>query len=135
MFIFTLCYYLVVERMAQIYRVFSSYYYILQIDLMIREVAANQEENNFTLAYADDIAQTAASEAELEEIRNRWKTVFNKYHLKLNLQKMEIMMTGRVHRNLKQVTSFKYLSSIINDRLLKDKQVSKKAKQIIHKPF
>ena len=67
--------------------------------LVIREVAANQEEHNIILVYAGDITQTAASEAELEEITNKWHTVFNKYNLKLNLQKTEVMI-GRVHHNL-----------------------------------
>ena len=45
------------------------------MDLMIQEVAANQEEHNFILAYADDTAQTASPEAELEEIMNQWNSV------------------------------------------------------------
>ena len=68
------------------------------IDLVIRELAANQGERNFTLAYADDIAQTATYEA--EEITNIWNTVFNKYLLKLNLYKTEFVMIGRGFDNL-----------------------------------
>ena len=36
--------------------------------MVIREVATTQEHHNYILAYADDIAQTAASEGELADI-------------------------------------------------------------------
>ena len=114
--------------------------------------------------YADDIAQTAASEGELADIMNVWQAAFNKYHLKLNILKTEVMMMGRSHQTLNikighhilnQVQSFKYLGSTVNEqstqeeeiknriakysqnvgcmsRLLKDRNVLKKAKQIIY---
>ena len=97
---------------------------------------------------------------------NVWQAAFNKYHLKLNLLKTEVMMMGRSHQTLnitigdhtgylKQVQSFKCLGSTVNEqstqeeeiknridkysqnvvcmyRLLKDRNVQKKAKQIIH---
>ena len=44
------------------------------------------------MLYADDFAQTAASEGELTDTINVWHAAFNKYHLKLNLLKTEIMM-------------------------------------------
>ena len=72
---------------------------IVYMDLVIRKVAANQEEHDFTLANADDIAQITAYETELGEIMNRWNTVFNEYHLKLYLQKTEGMMIGKVHHD------------------------------------
>ena len=45
----------------------------MYMDLVITEVAATQEHHNFILAYADDIAQTAASEGELADIMNVWQ--------------------------------------------------------------
>ena len=74
--------------------------YVLYLDLVIREEAATHEEHSFMLAYADDTVQTAAAEAELEEITSRWNKVFNKCNLKLHLRKTEIMTIGRVHPNL-----------------------------------
>ena len=66
----------------------------MYMDLVIREVATTQGDHNYILAYADDIAQTTASEGELADIMNVWQAAFNKYHLKLNLLKTEVMMMG-----------------------------------------
>ena len=85
---------------------------------MILELVENQEEHNFAL---DDISQTATYET--EEITNIWNTVINKYNLKLNLFKTEVMMIGRVFDNLNikiggyvltKVISFKQIGSNIN---------------------
>ncbi len=54
------------------------------MDLVIREVATTQGDHNYIMAYADDIAQTAASEGE-PDIINVWQTAVNKYHIKFNL--------------------------------------------------
>ena len=43
------------------------------MDLVIRGVATTQEDHNYILAYADDIAQIAASEGELADIMNVWQ--------------------------------------------------------------
>ena len=56
----------------------------MYMDLVIREVATTQRDHNYILAYADGIAQTAASEGEIADIMNGWQAAFNKYHLKLN---------------------------------------------------
>ena len=128
-------------------------------------MATTQEHHNYILAYADDIAQTAASEENfLVSIMNVWQAAFNKYHLKLNLLKTEVTMMGRSHQTLNikigdhalnQAHSFKYRGSTVNEqstqeeeiknrlakysqnvgcmyKLLKDRNVPKKAKQIIH---
>ena len=137
---------------------------IVYMDLVIREVATTQEHHNYIRVYADDIAQTAASEGELADIMNVWQAAFNKYYLKLNLLKTEVMMMERSHHTinikigdytLKQVQSFRHLGSTVNEqstqeedikkwiakysqivgcmyRLLKDRNVPKKAKEIIH---
>ena len=67
----------------------------MYMDLVIREVATTQEHHNCILAYAADIAQTAASKGELADIMNVWQAAFNKYHLKLNILKTEVIMMGR----------------------------------------
>ena len=67
---------------------------IIYMDLMIREVVTTQEDHNYILAHADDIAQTAASEGKLADIMNVWQAAFNKYR-NLNLLKTEATMMGR----------------------------------------
>ena len=135
----------------------------MYMDLVMREVATTKEHHNYILPYADDIAQTAASEGELADTINVWQAASNMYHLKLNLLKTEVMMMGRSHQTLNingentlnQVKSIKYLGSTVNEqstqeeetknsivkysqnvgcmyRLLKDMNVPKKPKQIIH---
>ena len=97
----------------------------------MREVATTQEHHNYILAYADYIAQTAASEGELADIINVWQATFNKYHLKLNLLKTEVMLIGRSHQivNIKigdqplnQVQSFKYLGSTVNEQSTQEEE-------------
>ena len=71
----------------------------MYMDLVIREVATTQEDHNYILAHANDIAQTNQSTQE-EEIKNR----IAKYSQNVGCR----------------------------NRLLKDRSVPKKAKQIIH---
>ena len=52
---------------------------------MIKEVHQNSPDNDFVLAYADDIAQTATSIEKLQERMTRRNESFNKYNIKLNL--------------------------------------------------
>ena len=59
---------------------------------MIKEVHQNNPENDFVLAYADDIAQTATSIEKLPERMTRWNESFNRYNLKLNLKKTEVLV-------------------------------------------
>ena len=96
--------------------------FIMYMDLVIREVTTTQGDHNYILAYADDIAQTAASEGELADIMNVWQAAFNKYHLKLNILKTGVMTMGRSYQTLNikigdyilnQVQSFKYLGSTV----------------------
>ena len=102
------------------------------MDLVIREVATIQEHHNYILAYADDIAQTAASEGELADIMNVWQAALNKNHLKLNILTTEVIMMGRSHQNLhikigehtlNQVQSFKYLGSTVNEQSTQEEEI------------
>ena len=95
---------------------------------------------------------------------NVCQVAFDKYHLKLNLLKTEVMMMGQSHQTLNikigdhtlnQVQSFKSLGITVNEQstqeeeikksiakdsqivgclyiLQKDRNVPKKAKQVIH---
>ena len=104
----------------------------MYMDLVIREVATTQEHHNYILAYAADIAKTAASVGELADIMNVWQTAFNKYPLKLNLLKTEVMMIGRSHQTLNikhgdhtlnHVQSFKYLGSTVNEQSAQEEEI------------
>ena len=58
-------------------------------------VHQNNPENDFVLAYADDIAQKATSNEKLQERITRWNESFNRYNLKLNLKKTEVLVVSR----------------------------------------
>ena len=89
--------------------------------------------HNYIVAYADDIVQTAASEGEFADIMNVWQAAFNKYHLKLNLLKTEVMIMSRSHQTLNiigdhtlnQVQSFKYLGSTVNEQSTQEEYIWK----------
>ena len=60
---------------------------------------------------------------------NVWQAAFNKYDLKLNLLRTEVMMMGRSHQilniksrdhTLNKVPSFKYLGSTVNEQSTQD---------------
>ena len=111
------------------------------MDLVIREVAITQEDNNYILAYyADDTAQTAASEGVLADIMNVWQAAFNKYHVKLNLLKTEVMMMGRSHQTLNikmgehtlnQMKSFKYIGSTLTEQSTQEEEIKNRIANIV----
>ena len=137
--------------------------FIMYLDLVIKEVAVNQKTTNI-LAYADDIAQLAETEDQLQRYMLLWDSSFNRHGLKLNYKKTEVIVLSRrstivnivlQDQTLNQVSSFKYLGSIIPEnglidieinkrishmsqnvgflyRLLKDKNVPKKVKRILY---
>ena len=61
--------------------ILSPLLFILYMDLVIKEVHGIYDDNDkqFMLAYADDIAQTAATKEELEKCMTTWNTAFTKY--------------------------------------------------------
>ena len=75
--------------------ILSPILFVLYMDLVIKEVHQNNPDNDFVLAYADDIAQTATSIEKLQERMTRWNESFNKYNLKLNLKKTEVLVVSR----------------------------------------
>ena len=94
------------------------------MDLVIKEVhGRNDNDEQFILANADDIAQTATTMEELEKCMTTWNTAFTKYQLKLNLMKTEVMVINRTpsqvtitlhDMEIKQVDNFKYLGCNVN---------------------
>ena len=97
----------------------------MYIDLVIKEVHQNNQDNDFILAYADDIAQTATSIEKLQERMTRSNESFNGYNLKRNLKKTEVMVVSRIEKEagvtfgeyqLNRVTKFKYLGCITGSK-------------------
>ena len=88
---------------------------------------------HFVLAYADDIAQTATSIEKLQERTTRWNESFNRYNLKLNLKKTEVLVVSRTEKEavvtldafqLNQVTQFNYLGCIIGSKEHVDEEIN-----------
>ena len=130
----------------------------MYMDLVIKEVHQNNPENDFVLAYADDIAQTATSIEKLQERMTRWneKNIQSEADEMLVISRTEKEAVVRLDEyHLNQVAKFKYLGCIIGSkgnvdeeingriskmsqnvimmyRLLKDRNVPKKAKLLIH---
>ena len=104
--------------------ILSPLLFILYMNLVIKEVhGINDNGKQFILAYADVIAQTAATKEELEKCMTTWNTAFTKYQLKLNLMKTEVMVINRTPPQvritlhdieIKQVEIFKYLGCNVN---------------------
>ena len=85
------------------------------------------------LAYADDIAQTATSIEKLQERMTRWNEYFNKYNIKINLKKTEVLVVSRREKEavvtldeyqLNQVTTFKYLGCITGSKGQIDEEIN-----------
>ena len=102
------------------------------MDLVIKEVHQNNPENDFVLAYADDIAQTATSLEKLQERMARWNEYFNRYNPKLNL-KTKVLVVSRTEKEavvtldeyqLNQVTTVKYLGCIIGSKGHVDEEIN-----------
>lgn len=73
--------------------VLSPLLFITYLDRVMREVSLPEQSESF--AYADDIAQTACSKDQLEDIMRKWTEAFTKYGLKLSISKTEYMMVSR----------------------------------------
>ena len=113
--------------------IISPILFVMCMDSVIKEVHQNNPENDFVLAYADDIAQTATSIEKLQERMTRWNESFNRYNLKLNLKKTEVLVVSRTEKEavvtldenqLNQVTKFKYLGCIIGSKGHIDEEIN-----------
>ena len=113
--------------------ILSPILFVMYMDLVIKEVHQNNPDNDFVLAYADDIAQTATSIEKLRERMTRWNESFNKYNLKLNLKKTEVLVVSRTEKEavvtldeyqLNQVTKFKYLGCITGSKGQIDEEIN-----------
>ena len=113
--------------------ILSPILFVMYMDLVIKEVHQNNPDNYFVLAYADDIAQTATSIENLQECMTRWNESFNKYNLKLNLKKIEVLVVSKTEKEavvtldeyqLNQVTQFKYLGCITGSKGHVDEEIN-----------
>ena len=101
------------------------------IDVLSEHLRA---ENLWELLFADDLAIMADSEEQLQERLLKWQECLEKYGLKMNATKTETMVCSKngeeqvnirdMHgEELKQMKSFKYLESLINNKGGCDKEV------------
>ena len=142
--------------------ILSPLLFILYMDLVIKEVhGINDNDEQFILAYADNIAQIVATKEKHENCMTTWNTVFTMHQLTLNLMNTEAMVINRTPSQvritlhdiaIKQVKHFKHFGCNVNTngtieedrriakcsqnvgmmyRLLKDRNVPRKAKLVI----
>ena len=69
------------------------------MDFTIKDVHQNNPDNDFVLAYADDIAQTAPLLKKLISYITRWNASFNSYDLKLNIEQTEVLVVSRTQKD------------------------------------
>ena len=68
------------------------------------------------LAYADDIAQLATSEDDLQRYMTKWDNTFEHFGLRLNRENPKVLVISNTvlkGERLNQVTEFQYLGSKI----------------------
>ena len=104
--------------------VLSPLLFILYMDKCMREVH-EEETRAITLAYADDKAVVAETEADLQEELRIWDEKLTANGMKINKEKTEVMTISRRPReidisldghNLKQSASFKYLGVLFGEQ-------------------
>ena len=116
--------------------ILSPLLFILYMDLVIKEVhGINDNDKQFILADADDIAQTAATKEQLEKCMTNWNTAFTKYQLKLNLMKTAEMAINRTPPHvritfhdieIKQVDNFQYLGCNVNTNWTIEEEINRR---------
>ena len=116
--------------------ILSPLHFILYMDLVIKGVhGINDNDEQFILAHADDIAQTATTKEELEKCMTTWNTASTKYQLKLNLMKTEVMVINRTPSQvtitlhdieIKQVEHFKYIGCNVNTNLTIEEEINRR---------
>ena len=104
--------------------------FIIYMDRVVKDIAADNIE---TLSYADDVALVAESEELLQACVNEWCRQLEKYEMKMNVTKSEVMVLSRGEgscnitatggQKLKEVNSFKYLGVNFNDSGIMEKEI------------
>ena len=103
--------------------------FIIYMDRVVKDIAAEGIE---TLSYADDVALVAEAEELLQNCVTEWCRVLEKYGMKMNTTKSEVMVLSKVKREcnivageqkLKEVNTFKYLGVNFNDTGIMEKEL------------
>ena len=101
----------------------------------------HDNDKQFILAYADDIAQHVARKGEIEKCLTTWNTTFTKYQLKLNLTKTEVMVINRTPSQvtitlhdieIKHVDNFKYLGCNVNTNGTIEEEINRRIAKYSH---
>ena len=99
------------------------------MDRVVKDIAAEGVE---TLSYADDVALVSEGEELLQNCVTEWCRKLEKYGMKLNTNKSEVMVLSKVKRScnilaggekLKEVNTFKYFGVNFNDTALMEKEL------------
>ena len=101
----------------------SPFLFAVVMDVLSEDV---REAMLWDLLFADDLVITAESMEELQERYEAWRECLERGGLRINIRKTEVMLSSREGREelhitsgdggeLKQVTSFKYLGSVMSE--------------------
>ena len=103
--------------------------FIIYMDRVVKDIAAEEVE---TLSYADDVALVAETEALLQACVEQWCRQLEKYGMKMNTTKSEVMVLSKLKRScnilaggqkLKEVNTFKYLGVNFNDNGIMEAEI------------
>ena len=96
--------------------------FIVVMEIISRKI--NTKDILRKMMYADDLAIIAESKQDLQEVLEEWKGVFEKYGLRMSLEKTEVMWVGHQREELnirldgkeiKQVDGFVYLGGMVTE--------------------
>ena len=101
----------------------SPFLFAVVLDVLSEDV---REAMLWDLLFTDDLVITAETMEELQERYEAWRENLERGGLKVNIRKTEVMLSSRDGREdlnvmsgageeLKQVTSFKYLGSVVSE--------------------
>ena len=101
----------------------SPFLFAVVMDVLSEDV---REAMLWDLLFADDLVITAETMEELQERYEAWRECLERGGLRINIRKTEVMLSSREGREelhitsgdggeLKQVTSFKYLGSVMSE--------------------
>ena len=77
--------------------ILSPILFVMYMDLVIKEVHKNNPDNEFVLAYAD-LRKRQPLLKKLQERMTRWNESFNRYDLKLNIKKTDVLVVSRTEK-------------------------------------
>ena len=96
--------------------------FIMVMEIISRKISTKNILRK--MMYAGDLAIIAESKQDLQEVLEEWKWVFEKYRLRMSLEKTEVMWVGHQREELnirfngkeiKQVDGFVYLGGMVTE--------------------